>query len=44
MMIPFEKSKPNFYAAYINATKVVAYGTRHEKPEEPAPNANQPQV
>jgi hypothetical protein len=44
MMVPFEKSKPNFYAAYINATKVVAYGTRYEKPEEPATVTNQPQV
>jgi hypothetical protein len=44
MMIPFESSKPKFYAAYINATKVIAYGTRHEKPDDPAKDNDKPAV
>ena len=36
MMTRYKSAKPNFYTAYLNATKVVNYGTRHEKPEDPA--------
>ena len=32
MMTRFEKSEPDFYTSYRNARKVVAYGTRYEKP------------
>jgi hypothetical protein len=32
MLVQFETTYPEFYASYLNARKVVAYGTRHEKP------------
>lgn len=35
LMVPFKASKSEFYAAYLNSRKVVDYGTRHDKPEEP---------
>lgn len=35
MLVQFETSEPDFYTAYQNARKVVAYGTRHEKPVVP---------
>jgi hypothetical protein len=35
MMFPFASDKPEFYASYLNARKVVPYGTRYEKPEDP---------
>jgi len=41
LMIRFKTSQPDFYASYLNARKVVDYGTRYEKPEkEAAPAAN----
>jgi len=33
-MIRYEISNPEFYLGYLNASKIVDYGTRHEKPEE----------
>jgi hypothetical protein len=44
MMTRYESTKPNFYAAYLNATKVVNYGTRHEKAEDPGNGNNKPAV
>ena len=35
MVVQLEASHPEFYAAYRNARKIVDYGTRYEKPEEP---------
>jgi len=35
LMFPFKSSKPEFYASYLNARKVIDYGTRHDKPEDP---------
>lgn len=38
MMVRFETTAPDFYAGYLNASKVVDYGIRHEKqvaPETP---------
>ena len=35
LMFPFKASKSEFYAGYLNARKVVDYGTRHDKPENP---------
>jgi len=32
MLLQFESGMPDFYNAYLNARKVVDYGTRHEKP------------
>jgi len=32
-MVRYENSNPDFYAGYLNASKVVDYGIRHEKPE-----------
>lgn len=41
LMISFKSTQPDFYASYLNARKVVDYGTRHEKTdEEPAPVIN----
>ena len=37
MMLNYEVSSPDFYAGYVNTSKVVDYGIRHEKPEAPAP-------
>ncbi len=37
MMTRFEKSAPDFYTSYLNARKVVAYGTRYEKPQVSEP-------
>ena len=34
LMIPFGDSNAEFYAAYLNARKIVDYGTRYEKPED----------
>ena len=31
MIVPYEKSQPEFFSAYMNARKVVQYGIRHEK-------------
>lgn len=31
MLVRFETTNPDFYNAYLNARKVVDYGTRHEK-------------
>lgn len=39
MMTRFEKSAPDFYTSYKNARKVVAYGTRYEKPQVGEPTA-----
>lgn len=33
-MIRYEIPNPEFYFGYLNASKIVDYGTRHEKPEE----------
>jgi hypothetical protein len=35
MLVQFETINPDFYNAYLNARKVVDYGIRHEKPEDP---------
>lgn len=35
LMIRFETTNPEFYAGYLNANKVVDYGTRYEKLDEP---------
>lgn len=35
MLVQFGTSNPDFYNAYLNARKVVDYGIRHEKPEDP---------
>lgn len=35
MMVRYEKSAPDFYAGYLNASKVVDYGLRHEKAASP---------
>lgn len=41
LMIRFKTSQPDFYASYLNARKVVDYGTRYEKAEKEAvPAAN----
>lgn len=42
LMFRFNTAKPDFYAAYLNARKVVVYGARHEKPEEQEKNNNKP--
>jgi hypothetical protein len=42
MMVRYETAKPTFYAAYLNAVKVVDYGTRYEKLEEPVVPTPQP--
>ena len=34
LMFRFSTAKPDFYASYINARKVVDYGIRHDKPED----------
>lgn len=45
LMVKFKLTNPDFYNAYLNARKIVDYGTRHEKgeddetPESPAPEA-----
>jgi len=39
LMVPFETERPDFYAAYKNARKVIGYGTRYEKAEVPEPAA-----
>lgn len=39
LMIPYETSKPDFYAAYKNARKLVNYGIRHEKAETTEPSS-----
>jgi len=36
LMVPFKANMPEFYAAYLNSRKVVDYGTRYDKPEDPA--------
>jgi len=35
MMVPYEKTNPDFYKEYMNARKVVQYGIRHEKGDKP---------
>lgn len=35
IMVSYASDKPEFYTAYMNARKVVPYGTRYEKPEDP---------
>ena len=42
LMIRFATLNPDFYAAYLNAHKVVDYGTRYEKPEEDDTDPNKP--
>lgn len=37
LMVPYETDKPDFYAAYKNARKLVNYGIRHEKAETTEP-------
>jgi len=32
-MVRYENSNPDFYAGYLNASQIVEYGIRHEKPE-----------
>lgn len=44
MMVRFETVNPTFYAAYLNAAKVVEYGTRHEKGDDPATDTDKPAV
>jgi hypothetical protein len=44
MMVRFETTKPTFYAAYLNAIKVIDYGTRHEKGNDPPTDPNKPAV
>lgn len=34
LMTRYQEPNPDFYAGYINASKVVDYGIRHEKPED----------
>jgi hypothetical protein len=34
LMVKFKTSHPDFYAAYLNARKIVDYGTRYDKPGE----------
>lgn len=33
LMLKFKNTEPDFYTSYLNARKVVDYGTRYEKPE-----------
>lgn len=35
LMTRYQEPNPDFYAGYLNASMVVDYGTRHDKPEEP---------
>lgn len=35
LMMPYKKTNPDFYHGYKNARKIVDYGIRHEKPEDP---------
>jgi hypothetical protein len=42
LMFRFSTAKPDFYAAYLNARKIVDYGTRYEKPEDDETDSNQP--
>ena len=42
LMFRFSTAKPDFYAAYLNARKVVDYGVRHDKPEDDETDPNQP--
>jgi hypothetical protein len=42
LMFPFRTAKPDFFAAYLNARKIVDYGVRHEKPENDETDPNQP--
>ena len=39
LMVPFATDKPDFYSSYLSGRKVVDYGTRHDKPDNPAPPA-----
>jgi hypothetical protein len=34
MIVPYEKTNPDFYKEYMNARKVVQYGIRHEKGDD----------
>ena len=34
MIVPYEKTDPDFYNAYMNAREVVKYGIRHEKEDK----------
>ncbi len=34
MMVRFKSPQPDFYISYLNARKVVDYGTRHDKPDD----------
>lgn len=38
LMVRYQDSNPNFYNNFISACKVVDYGTRHEKTEDPTTN------
>ena len=42
LMFLFRTAKPDFYAAYLNARKIVDYGTRHDKPEDSGKGDNKP--
>jgi len=35
LMTRYQEPNPDFYAGYLNASMVVDYGTRHDKPEGP---------
>jgi len=35
MMVRYKTINPEFYAGYLNASKVVSYGIRHDKTETP---------
>jgi len=43
IMFRFNTTNPDFYTSYLNARKVVGYGTRHEKTPESTPDTNKPQ-
>jgi len=42
LMVRFSTANPDFYASYHNAHKVVDYGIRHDKPEDPVSDPNKP--
>lgn len=35
LMTRYQESNPDFYTGYINTSKVVDYGTRYDKPDDP---------
>lgn len=40
LMVPYGELNPDFYASYLNARKVIDYGTRYEKGDDPENGSN----